>query len=515
MMMVYQAKMSRPTLNGKHLMKLILALVLIAGLAACKPMLLDRNDAMLTQRAAKSILRVTVTSQGYYFHRPWQKRRPMTRSAIGVIVPGGRVLVNALLVADHRYIELETLDTQKKQRAEVETVDYEANLALLKPADSSFLEDRIPLETAKSAVVGDKLTVWQVKPNGDVIPGQGKVISVELAAYTLGHFFLIHRLDSTLQYQFNNMTLPVLKDDKLVGLILRYSSSDRAIDVISPPMIRHFLNDAGDGGYQGFPLAGFMFGDTLDPQLRRYIGLPENLSGIYVQRVIKGGPADRAGVQAGDVITRIGNFNISDTGQYEDPLYGKTSLAHLIRAVYYVGQSIPVTVFRKGQTITLHAVLDHRSPDEYLVRPYIIDHPPQYLIVGGFVIQELSLSYLREYGKDWSSRAPIHLLYYNQNQDYLDGDRREKIVIITGVIPTPFTIGYENLSDLVIQKINGHEIHKLADVARALKTPVNGFDRFETEQPPHAIYLDPKEIPSIHEMIKQRYRIPIPELDTN
>lgn len=515
MMTLQQAKTLCPAHKKTRLTALAAALVLIMMPAACKPVLQGRQDFELTQIAAKSILRVTVTSQGNYFHRPWQHRRPVTRSAIGVIMPGGRVMVNALLVADHRYIELETLDNQQKERAEVETVDYEANLALLKPADASFLKDRTPLEPAESAVVGDNLTVWQVKPNGDVIPAQGKVISVELAAYTLGHFFLVHRLDSTLQYQFNNMTLPVIKDSKLAGLILRHSPSDRTIDVISPPVIRHFLADAREGGYQGFPLAGFMYGDTLDPQLRRYIGLPANLNGIYIQRIIKGGPADRAGLQAGDVITRMGEYDISDTGQYEDPLYGKTSLVHLIRTVYQVGQSIPVTLFRNGEIITLQAQLDHRSPDEYLVRPYIIDHPPEYLIVGGMVIQELSLSYLREYGKDWSSQAPIHLLYYNQNQDYLDGDGRNKIVIITGVIPTPFTIGYENLNNLVIQKINGREIHKLADVVQALKSPLNGFHKFETEQPPHALYLDPGEIPSIHNMIKQRYRIPIPEMKTN
>ena len=508
-----QAKTKHWIPNGIGPARLIAALLLIALPTACKPALMNRQEAVQTSQAARSIVRVTVTSQGYYFHRPWQQRPPVTRSAIGVVVPGNRVLVNGLLVADHRYIELETLDTQQKQRAEVETVDYEANLALLKPTDASFLKNRKPLEMTQSAVVGDDLTIWQVKPSGDVIPGRGKVISIELAPYSLGHFFLVHRLDGVLQYQYNNLTLPVIKGGRLAGLILRYSSSDRTIDMISPPVIRHFLEDAQDGSYQGFPLVGFMYGDTLDPQLRRYIGLPGNLGGIYVQRVIKGGPADQAGVQVGDVVTRMGDFSVSNTGQYDDPLYGRTSLVHLIRTAFHVGQSIPMAVFRGGKIISLKIKLDHRSPDEFLVRPYIIDRPADYLIVGGMVIQELSLSYLREYGKDWNSRAPIHLLYYNQNQDYLNGDGRNKIVIITGVIPTPYTIGYENLSDLVIQKINNMEIHKLADVVQALRRPINGFHKFETEQHPHALYLDAKEIPSIDKMIEERYRIPIPDMD--
>ena len=96
--------------------------------------------------AADTILRVTVTSQGYAFHRPWQQRRPVTRNAIGVIVPDGRVLVTALLVANHRYIELEAINSHRKVRAVVDVVDYEANLALLKPVNQSFLDGFSPMQ---------------------------------------------------------------------------------------------------------------------------------------------------------------------------------------------------------------------------------------------------------------------------------------------------------------------------------------------------------------------------------
>jgi hypothetical protein len=157
--------------------------------------------------------------------------------------------------------------------------------------------------------------------------------------------------------------------------------------------------------------------------------------------------------------------------------------------------------------------LNHREPDEYLVPPYVVDQQPKYLIVGGLIFQELSVSYLGEYGKDWASRAPIDLVYYYQNQDYRNGDHREKIIIISKVIPTPFTIGYEDFSDLVVTRVNGHAIRKLADVATAIKTPQGGFHKIEVEQPPGIIYLDPKEVPLIHQIIRKRYRIPIPSLE--
>ena len=475
-------------------------------------MLTAPTNGMAPSTAQQALIRVTVTRQSYIFHRPWQQRRPVTQTAIGAVVPGGMVLVNGLIVANHRYIELETLDTHIKQPARVVVVDYEANLALLAPLDDTFLKKHRPLRLADQVRVGDRLSVWQVKPNGDVVPSDGPVTSVDLGIYTQSNFFLTYRLNSSLQYRFNNVTLPVVRDGDLVGLVLRQQQAGQTIEVISTPVIRHFLSDARKGDYQGFPSAGFHFGPTLDPQLRRYIGLPDEVTGIYVQKVIKGGPADRAGLQAGDVISQLGDFNVSNTGLFELSPHGRISVIHLIRTLYHVGDTVPTKVLRNGELISLNIALDHRRSDEYLVPPYIVDQKPEHLIVGGLVIQELSVPYLREYGNDWASDAPIHLLYYHQNQDYLNGDQREKIVIISNVIPTPFTIGYERLSNLVITNVNGQPIGKLADVRKALASPVDGFHKIELVQHPKMIFLDPQQLSQIHRMITQRYRIPIPPL---
>jgi S1-C subfamily serine protease len=482
---------------------------IVFSLTACSSAFFGRaQDAPVAPAAKDSILRVTVTSQIYNFHRPWQQRRPSTREAIGVVVPDGRVLVTAVVVSDHRFIELETLDDHKKTRAEVEVVDYEANLALLKPSNPDFLKHHRSMQLAERVGSQDQLAVWQVKANGEVVPSTARITSIELSAFSQGNHFLVYRLNGTLQFRFNNLTLPVIKGDGLAGLLLRNASSEQTIDVVAAPVIAHFLKDARNGEYQGFPSAGFGFGATLDPQLRSYIGLADDISGIYVQSVLKGSPADRAGLQTSDVITHVNDIAISNSGQYVHPIYGKTSIAHLIRTGFYVDDTVQLKVFRKGRPLTLSAVLDHRKPDGYLVPPFIIDQPPTYLVFGGLVIQELSMSYLREYGSDWVSRAPIHLLYYNQNQDYFGEDTRKKIVIISSVIPTPYSIGFENLADLVISRINNREIQNLADVSAALAEPQNGFHKIEVEQHPKTIYLDPKEIPLIHQMIEQRYRIP-------
>lgn len=493
----------------------VLLLVTVALSAGCRAALAPAPARAPSPipAAQNALVRVTVTSQGYLFHRPWQQRRAMTQSAIGVVVEGDRVLVNAALVADQRYIELETIDSQKKARAKVDVVDYEANLALIAPLEPSFLSRHTAMTLSDEVSPGDTLTVVQVKPNGDIVPGNGEVTSIELGLYSQGHLFLTYRLDNALQFRFNNLTLPVVKTNRLAGLMLRQNPNDRTVDVIALPVIRHFLKDAAQGDYQGFPTAGFLYGTMQDPQLRRYIGLHENMTGIYVQKVLKGSPAHAAGLRAGDVITRMGSVAVSNTGQYQHPQYGQTSLAHLIRTQYYVGDTLPIELFRDGRDMSLSVVLDHRGPQRYLVPPYIFDRKPDYLIVGGLVLVELSIPYLQEYGSEWVTSAPVDLLYYNQNQDYLNGDHREKIVLVSDVIPTPYSIGYENFSDLELLKVNDKPIGKLSDVKAALAYPINGFHKLDVRQHPKTIYLDARQLPQIHDTIQQRYRIPIPPLE--
>src|SRR5436190_1809988 len=108
-----------------------------------------------------SILRVNVTNQPWDFGRPWGKRPPYSRRALGTLLTGNRVLVTAELVANANYVELETAEGGQKVPASVEVVDYEANLALLKTDDADFLKQLQPLEVT-TAHTGDLLSVWQL-----------------------------------------------------------------------------------------------------------------------------------------------------------------------------------------------------------------------------------------------------------------------------------------------------------------------------------------------------------------
>ncbi len=493
----------------KNLLRFFLmAIPLLLTVKGCVVPLPSKPSGIDGSVSNKSVIRVNVTRQGYSFRLPWQQKSPSTGTAIGVIISGPRVLVTSQLVANHRYIELEKAGTREKSTARVEAVDYEANLALLQPTEKHFLEDMHPLELKTGAVLGDYLSVWQVQRNGDVTVSKGPITSIELAPYPYGNAFLAYRLNSSLQYRFNNLTLPVVKDGKLAGLLMRYNAKEQTVDVIAAPVIEHFMKDVSDGQYSGFPLAGFSIVPAEDPQLRRYVGINSMTGGVYVQVVTRGSAADKGGLRAGDIIMEIDGFPIDSRGSYDHPLYGKISIAHLTRCNLHIGDTVPFKIFRAGKMLTLNIVPDHRPSESYLVPPYLIDTAPRYYILGGLILQELSLPYLREFGARWSLRAPTHLVYYAKNQNFIDVGEREKIVILSRVMPTSYTFGYESLSNLVVTRINHKAIGRLEDAVSALETPVNGFHKIEFEQIPKVIFLDPLEIPKIESQIRKRYKLP-------
>ena len=206
-----------------------------------------RSPEMTSDPRIGSLIRVNVAGQGYNFHRPWDQGSPSSHTAIGVIVQGPRVLLTAQMMANHRYVELEQLETGRKGRAEVEVIDYEANLALLKAKDPDFLAGMRPLDLTTEAVSGDLLTILQVKRNGSIASSDSPITSIELARQVFGGFFLTYRLNGSLQYRYNNVTLPALRRGKLAGLLTGYDAKAQTIDILSALIIEHFLEEASGG----------------------------------------------------------------------------------------------------------------------------------------------------------------------------------------------------------------------------------------------------------------------------
>lgn len=465
--------------------------------------------APLAKEKQLALVRVNVTGQAYDYFRPWQKKAPQSKRALGAVLSKGRVLVTADLVANQNYVELERAESGEKCAANVEVIDYEANLAVLVPAEKNFLNGITPLDIATDTVVGDHVAAWQLEPTGALIATDGLVTTIQMTRYPVDvGQFLTYRVSISMQYRENSYTIPLVRNNKLAGLLLRYDPRAQMVDAIPGPIIIHFLKDADGQQYRGFPSAGFSFFPTRDPDLRKYAGETGKPAGVYVTSVEPNMPAMKAGLQVGDIVTSAGNHEIDQNGNYVDPLYGKLEFTNLITGRGFVGDVLPLQIQRGGKPMQLNVTLEHRAPKDYVVPPYSIDQAPNYLVVGGLIFQELSRQYLKEWGPNWQREAPQRLVYLDHFQSELfpEGDRH--IVILSQTLPSNNTIGYEELAYLSVKRVNGKEIKSLQDLAEAVKQPLDGgFIKVETEEDPKQIELDASAVAAEAKTLQENYGI--------
>lgn len=482
----------------------------IALLIPCLSLVLSPSaPAQEAPTAETSLFRVNITSQGWNFYVPWQKVNPGTRRGLGALLEGNRVLVTAELAQDATYIELEQADTGRKLTAKVEFVDYECDLATLIPSEDpgDFFEGKKPLAVNTTAKPKDAFEVWQFENNGSAVVTPLTFTKADLGEYFLeGERFLTFEATGPVQYRAGTFTLPVVSQGKLVGMLLSYSAKDQVAQILPGQIIQHFLDDASDGHYDGFPQFGVKSAPTLDKQFRSYLKLGGQDGGVYISRVLPDSSAEQAGLKMGDVILEMGGMKIDSRGNYVSPEFGLLGMGHLLKGGAKVGDVLKLKVFREGAPMELDLTLKRRDISKNLVDPYLFDRGPRYLILGGLIFQELTDPFLGD--DERRQRVPFMLTYAQQNPEKFLAEGRRKLVFVSGILPAESNQGYERMNGLIITKVNDQFISDIKVLNEALKQPIDGVHKIEFQEFPKVIYIDAAQAQKDNEeTMPTRYRI--------
>ena len=499
--------MSTP-LFSSHL-AMVAVLSLLVSVTSCQRTAPVESPSTL----AGSVMRVTATIQYPDVHRPWLKKQPFSRAGLGTVIEGGRLLVTADLVAHSTYIEVEKPEDGPKGTAVVEAIDEECNLAVLKPVDGTLLEGSKPLSLDDGTRTGTELQILQLEPNGSPALSPATVTTIAVMPYPSEEAaYLTYRASTVIPLREGSFVIPALLDGKLAGLVMRYDPKIQSADIIPAPLIEHFLEQSVKPDYHGLARAGLSWEQLRGSTLRKWLGATDEHSGVYVTWGEPNGPAEKAGLRRGDLLLKAAGESIDGEGNYLDPDFGKITFNNLASLKAAPGDPMEITYFRssgegRGTTNTATLQLEGRNPSAQISPSHLDGDTVPYVFLGGFLFQELSRAYLKEWGGDWQREAPQNLVYLDAFQDELP-QHGGRFVILSAIFPSPQSVGYEDLAKRVVVSINGREIHSLDDVTEAAKHPENGFEKIILDGSVGPIFLDASSLAEEEEAVRAEYGIP-------
>jgi len=239
--------------------------------------------------------------------------------------------------------------------------------------------------------------------------------------------------------------------------------------------------------------------NLLSQSQRHFLKLPFAKGGVLIDRVLPRTSAEGK-LLIGDVLVAIGGVPIDSAGMvnYE----GYRVPFHIMAEHKLVGDSLTLRIWR--QQHFLEVDLELSLPPFVHEFRLSYDTPPQYLIFGGLVFMPLNRNYLQS-ARPSSSLIYEHVFRETENP----GTRREQVILIVGVLPSPVNAGYTNLKDYVVNRVNGIPIQSLKhlkNVLAHLKDKAKYY-RFESEWNPALVVLDKEAVYREHERILQRYGI--------
>jgi S1-C subfamily serine protease len=490
---------------SKTVVRTPLLTAVLCGLALCLP----QSGFAGLQSQRESIVKIYATVQQEDFLQPWQPRAMMRGNGSGFIIKGKRIMTNAHVVSDARFLEVQREGDPRKVPAEVEFIAHDCDLAILKVKDEAFFADTRPLSFGKSLPsLNDTVMVLGYPMGGDrlsLTKGVVSRIDYSLYAHSTVDSHLVMQVDAAINP--GNSGGPVLFNDKVVAVAFQGIMGAQNLGYTIPlPVIEHFMKDIEDGTYDGYPELGVEHLESRNPALRADLGLPAGISGIVVAYV------DPFGAAAGllkpqDVLLSIDGNSIADDGsvgldgnsvEYSEFVERKQS-----------NEKIFFTVWRDRKTAAVIVPLA-RKPDPFIFRQ-TYDRHPEYLVTGGLVFCPLSRGYLATLGNELNTPAAQRLLYTSTFAK-LDNLYKEKkqFVVLAGRLPHPINTYCASHLNQILASVNGQPIRELADLPEALKMDTGGFIVFRFEGNDNPLILEAAMMKESDGEIMDQYNIPRP-----
>lgn len=306
----------------------------------------------LAQKVAPTVVNIAVlksvpTRSDFPFRIPGGSERLLPGQGSGVIIdPDGWILTNNHVVSEAKRVRVTTHDGREWD-ARVEGTDPSTDLALIQIESDEQLP-AAPLGDSEQTRVGE----WVMaigNPFGleetvtvGVISGKGRVIGA-------GPFDDFLQTDASINP--GNSGGPLFNaHGQVIGINTAILAAGQGIGFAVPSSLAAEIADSLRR--EGHVVRGFIGVSVqpLTPRLRQALQLPDGVDGVVLAGVLPEGPADQAGLQAGDVLTEAEGKALETPRQLVDAATAAE-----------VGSRFEVTRYRDGNTKTVSLIVAERD----------------------------------------------------------------------------------------------------------------------------------------------------------
>ena len=470
-----------------------------AVLSSCFAVTVDLSEPM-----KESLVYLDISSSSYDLSQPWNQLPISKKSGYGCAVGPYEVLTIAENVANATYVQTRRYGQNAYVPANVKIVDYEYNLCLLELDKSAMDKPLTPLSFIESFPKGEQLTAYWLSSGNHLTTSQATLDRAEMSRSLVSFVSALTFFATNVSRPFGDGQVCCHGNDP-IGIAAWGTESD--VGVIPAETINRFLSNCKEESYSGFASSGFRASALLDPARRKYLRVPDDIKhGMYVSDVYTIGTGCKE-LKHGDVILSINGKQLNSYGRYEHPEYKRISFTHILSQIPD-GSQIPFEIIRGGEIMNLDITGSNVSSDNMLVPYYIYGKQPEYFVTGGYIFQGLNRDYLGMWGSEMSGNAPPHLYHYQKDLSYKPSQEREDIVILSYVLPAEINLGYQQLSQLVVDSVNGTKIVSMKHFADTVTAAGNDDVleiTFEMDSP---VLIIPKpELTSANAQIARLYGI--------
>ncbi|XP_057782424.1 protease Do-like 2, chloroplastic [Salvia miltiorrhiza] len=448
-----------------------------------------------------AVVKVYCTHTEPDYSLPWQKQKQYTSTGSAFMIGDGKLLTNAHCVEYNTQVKVKRRGDDTKYIAKVLARGVECDLALLFVESKEFWEGTEPLHFGRLPNLQDSVTVVGYPLGGETISvSKGVVSRIEVTSYAHGSSDLLGiQIDAAINP--GNSGGPAFNDlGECIGVAFQVYRSDEVENigyVIPTTVVSHFLEDyERNGKYTGFPCLGVLLQKLENPALRACLNVPSN-EGVLIRKVEPTSHASQV-LKEGDVIVSFNNVRVGCEGTVPFRPSERIAFRYLI-SQKFTGDVAELGIIRGGQSMQVQVTLDTRV---HLVPYHIEGDQPSYLIVAGLVFTPLSEPLITEECED-----SIGLKLLTKARYSMPKFKGEQIVILSQVLANDENIGYEDMSNEQVLKLNGTWIRNIHHLTHLVDSCKDKYLVFEFEDN-FLVVLERESVLAASKSILKGYGIP-------